>query len=196
MRRERCKLKLISEWKWWNMVNGNIEYGESGEDPNNFSCPSRLGSLVPEEPTNTTLVGASEWRWLQIIAGKKIPTSIQQRESSIQYRTAPTGWHHTANCPHVMTRLVCVLQREHPVKRSSARGQAPAAATAQFQVAVVACPEQTNTNIAQTTCSKHQQTIKEIKAAEVLAKPRWFRFYSLFSLSPFFLSRTFRLFAV
>mmetsp|Transcript_19404 Transcript_19404/g.32578 ORF Transcript_19404/g.32578 Transcript_19404/m.32578 type:complete len:124 (-) Transcript_19404:10-381(-) len=33
-----------------------------------------------------------------------------------------------------------VLQREHPAKRSAARGQASAAATAQFQVAVVVCP--------------------------------------------------------
>jgi hypothetical protein len=27
------------------------EYGEIGEDPNSLSCPQRLGSLVPEEPT-------------------------------------------------------------------------------------------------------------------------------------------------
>lgn len=67
------------------------------------------GSAVPTDDPSTTLLGESQWRWLE--AQLREPAELRLIVSSIQFAAAGSGSESWANFPHEQKRLVEMIRR-------------------------------------------------------------------------------------
>jgi alkaline phosphatase D len=66
------------------------------------------GPYTPNPDTNTTLLGATQWRWLE--RQLRQPAEVRLLVSSIQVVADDHHWEHWSNLPHERTRLLRLLR--------------------------------------------------------------------------------------